>query len=343
MPRANRLPPLPYACYYYRRKCARGRAIARDREELELIFEALNIALRRSDARLYAFHIDSNEFHFVVRAGRTALLPALGVFCHEVTRRMNGRRRESGQLFRQRPQATVLQAERWLLPVAHYVHSLRRLCDFELSWNSDDMYRAHQRKTGLTTTGIVRSLLAAVEDSSGWECAYSGYFDAPIPPGEGYLIEHGSPEDSRILGDRKFIARVLRADGSAAILDAVAHESPDQVIRRAAEVVIPRFHMLCRQYLSVREARDWIVRTNLEQLRAKSRRMPLPFVRGMIADYAVMRGLARGSEIEKFFGLQPRSLATGLRRRYRSRILARLCGRSGVAPHSIPYIECGIQ
>ena len=342
MPRAKRLAPLSYACYYYRRTGAQARAIVKDREELEILFDVLNVALRRSGARVYAFHIDQNELHLVIRTGHVPFIPVLGVLCREVTRRINRRRGKSGPLFTQRPHVTIFQPELWLLPIARHVHSLRLPSERGLSWNSDAAYRDRRRMTGLTTTAIVRALIPGGGSSPAWQSAYLAYFDATAAPEEIRQIERGSPLDSRILGDSEFISRVLQAQGTAASHHAAVEESCDQIIRRAAEAIIDGFHTLCRQCLSDRDARDWIARTDLEQLRSKSRRVPLPFVRGMIADYALTRGLARRREIEAYFGLHAKSLTAGLRRRYRAKIMAKIC-RSVAVRHRVPYIERGMQ
>jgi hypothetical protein len=315
----------------------------KDRDEFEALFAALRVVLRESGAKLYAFHIDSRELHLIVRAGKVPLVSVLGKFCREATRRITHRRGDSGPIFVHRPRVILLQREKWLLPVARYVHAIRLRSDSLLSWNSDGIYRIQRRLPGLSTSAVMRAVLCRMERGLMWNSVYAVYFDTPAPQAEIHLIEHGSPEDCRILGDRTFIAGVPRASGAAAHLKIGGHESTDEVIRRAAELVISRFHALCRASLSEHDARDWIAHTDLELLRSKSRRVPLPFVRGMIADYALTRGLAKRIEIEKFFGLRPRSLTAGLRHRYRSRMLARMDARSVIAPHRIPYVERSAQ
>ncbi len=343
MPRANRLSPLRYACYYYRRVAAPNRSIIKNRQELEIVFDTLLIALRRCGANLYAFHIDPRELHLVLRTGPAPLVPVMGSFCQQVTRSMNRRRDESGSLFTERARVTLFQPEAWLLPIARYVHAIRLSCSEGLSGNSDGSYRARQRTKGLTTTAIVRSLSSSVGSSKVLDSAYSEYFDAPQRPEEVHLIERGSVEDSRILGDREFIAQVLRIQGATEDLDEAKEEQPGEVIQRAAEQAIGLFQAVCREHLGERHTQDWITRTNLEELRSKSRRTPLPFVRGMIADYVLARRLAKRSEIERFFGLQPKSLSAGLRQRYRSKLLELMRRGSGVARHRIPYLERGVQ
>jgi hypothetical protein len=343
MPRASRLPPLGSASYYYRRSCATDRQLVRDNEELELLLQTLSTVLRRSGASLYAFHIDSAQLHFVIRAGSAPLVPTLGVFCHELTRQLNHRRGERGGLFVRRARITVFQPEVWLLRMVRYVHSIPPPANSLPSLNSDGIYRTRGRMTGLTTTPVMRALTSRNKRSSTLDDAYRDYFGTPPDPAESHLIERGSHEDSRILGDHAFITRVLQAQGLTQSFDVVEADSPDEVIRRAAELIIGRFHALCRRCLSEREARDWIRHTNLEQLRSKSRRMPLPLVRAMIAEYVLLRRLAKRGEVERYFGLHPKSLAAGLRRRYRSKVLARLSRGSGTAPHLIPDAQSGAQ
>jgi hypothetical protein len=343
MPRANRLPPLRFVCYYYRRVAAGERSIVNSREELETIFDALVVALRKSGASLYACHIDSRGLHLVLRAGAMPLLPALGDLCHEIARRLNRRRGERGSPFTQRARVTLFQPDVWLLPIARYVHAIRLRCAVELSWNSDGTYRNHQRTKGISTTAIMRSLASSSMSPEVPESVYSEYFDALPRPEEARLIERGSMEDGRVLGNRDFIEQVARAQGAAEGLEAAMDQYPEEVIQRAADQAMGCFRVLCRECLGEREAQEWLTRTNLQQLRSRSRKMPLPFVRGMIADYVLTRHLAKRSEIESFFGLRPKSLSAGLRRRYRSELLKLLLRRSGVAGSGVPDLERGAQ
>lgn len=339
MPRADRLPPIRSACYYYRRKGARDRCIISDRAELEILLDTLTVILRRSGARLYAFHVDSTQLHFVARAGNSPLIPAFGSFCHELTRRMNRRRGGRGALFTQRARVTVFQPDAWLLPIARYVHSIHPPLFSPVSANSDSAYRERRRMTGLTTTAIMQALACSTGSSSCVNTDYPAYFDAPASSGEIHTIEHGSAEDSRILGDHEFISSVLTASGSACGLDEPRPDGPDQEIQHAAELVLDRFHELCRQFLSERDAQEWVSRTSLWELRSKSRKLPRPLVRALIADYVLAQGLAKCSDVERYFGLHPKSLAAGLRRRYRAKIVARFSRASGIAPHRIPDLE----
>jgi hypothetical protein len=343
MPRVNRLPPLGFACYYYRRSCAAGRQIVSNDEELELLLQSLATALRKSGARLYAFHIDSAQLHFVIRSGSTPLVPALGVFCHELTRSLNRRRTERGALFSRRARMTVFQPEEWLLRMVRYVHAIRPPAGSLAALNSDSVYRARGRMAGLATTPVMRALISSSERSSALGGTYRKYFDVPPPPEEINLIERGAPEDGRFLGDRTFITRVLQTQGLAQDSHVEEADSPDEVIRRAAELIISRFHALCRRCLSEREARVWISLTSLEQLRSKSRRMPLPLVRAMVAEYVLIRRLAKRNQVERYFGLRARSLAAGLRRRYRSKVMARFNRGSGSTPHPVPDAQSGAQ
>jgi hypothetical protein len=339
MPRANRLPPLRFVCYYYRRVAARERSIVNSREELETIVDTLIVTLKKSGASLYACHIDSRELHLVLRAEAVPLLPALGHFCHDVARCLNRRRGERGSLFTQRARVTLFQPEIWLLPIARYVHAIRLRCAADLSWNSDGTYRNHRRTKGLSTTAIMRSLGSSVMSSEVPDSAYSAYFDAPPEPEEVGLIERGSVVDSRVLGNKVFIDQVMRAQGAAEGPGAARDQFPREVIQRAAEQVMGCLRVLCHECLGEREAQKWVTRTTLEQLRSRSRRMPLPFVRGMIAEYVLARHLAKRSEIESFFGLRPKSLSAGLRHRYRSKLLKLLLRRAGTAGSGLPDFE----
>lgn len=339
MPRAHRLPPIRSTCYYYRRKATRDRRIVSDREELEILLHTLAIVLRRIGARMYAFHIDSTQLHFVVRSGNSSLIPAFGLFCHELTRRMNRRRGERGPLFTQRARVTVFQPDVWLLPIARYVHSIRAPFNSPLSANSDSAYREDWRMTGLTTTAIMRALASRTGSPSMLDNGYAAYFDAPAAPGEIHMIEHGSSEDSRILGEREFITKVMATCGSGHGVDGPRPCGRDEQIQHAAELVINRFHALCRGCLSERDAREWVSRTSLRELRSKSRKMPLPLVRALTADYVLTHDLAKCNDVVRYFGLHPKSLAAGLRRRYRARVMAIFGRASGIAPHRIPDLE----
>ncbi len=330
MPRATRLRPIRSACYYYRRSSARQ--IFCDREGLEALIEALTRVLRRSGAALYAFHLDPTQLHFVARAGSAPLVSAFGVLCHELARQANRSRGGTGSLFVQRARITLFQPDTWLLPIVRYVHAVQAPKGSP-SAGSADPYRYHRRVAGLDTTAVFQALASRAGRSALLDDEYAEYFDAPTPPGERYLIEHGSPEDNRILGDQDFIASVREVGAIEHNNDLQTSESSEEEIRRAAERVIGQFHALCRQYLSGTNARKWITRTTLPLLRSKSRKLPLPLVRALIADDVLARGVATRSEVELFFQLHPKSLCAGLRRRYHVRLTTRFGSSLPVATH----------
>lgn len=325
MPRTGHPPWMPFACYHYRRRVAARRRIVCSLEEIDVFLARLASSLRRAaGAKLHAFYLDAEQVHLVIRAGTLPLIPALGVFCHGYTRDVNRVRDESGALFSRRAHVTLFQTSSWLLPIARYVHSIRPPAVAPLFASSDWTYRHSARMRGLTTSVVRRVLERQMENAARSGSTYDDFFDPGPDSLEVRSIERGSSGECWVLGDHRFIADIQRRHTSERDATPPRGATSDQRIECVAERVIALIHALCNTYLYQSDAQEWICRTTVAALRSRSRKVPLPFVRALIADHAMALDLATVGEVERYFRLRPKSLAAGLRGRYRARLQAQL-------------------
>lgn len=314
MPRAARLAPIPFGWYYYQRTSARGREIVCDHAELRLFRDLLNAALKRVGADLFFIHVDPDVVHLVMHAGETSLLRALGSLFIGYARRINRRRNEHGALFKPHAQARVFRHDTWLLPLGRYIHHIAHPREVPLHWNSEAIYRQRMRTPGLNTSLIFRAAARGSRDIRTQDAAYRAFFEQPPSPTEVRLIECGSPEDSRILGDPSFVSEMLKRAGLPAQLRPPRSKDPEQDLLMTTTSVIDRFRSQCK-YLSSEHGKAWLRVITPENARSKSRKQPLPMVRALIAEHVLCRRIATLGEIEEFFGCGSGSLNAGVRRR----------------------------
>jgi hypothetical protein len=326
MPRPVRLPPIPFGWYYYRSTATQGREIIRDRADLELFRRLLGTTLRQAGADLHFVHVDRDVAHFAIRAGERPLARALGSFFRDFARRINRRRNEGAALFKPHAHVLLFRPDKWLLPLGRYIHWIPRVRRTHLYWNSEAAYQQRMRTAGLNTSVAFRIASRGSRDAQIQDGAYRVFFGQSPNESDVQLIEHGSPEDSRILGDSEFAMETLRRLGMADPLRPVRSLDPEKDIRRFTEAEIQRFHALCTRFLSQEKAHMWVRLATLENACSRSRKQPLPMLRGMVAENVLSNRIATLKETERFFGCCPGSLSGGIRRRQIRRAQLLFCG-----------------
>src|SRR3981081_3455303 len=142
MPRLARLPSIPFGWYYVALCSVTGRRIVTSRAELKTVLKLLQVTLRKKGARLHAGYVAEREAHLVLQAGEGPLSAITGSFKHQYARIFNLTHDEHGSLFRLHHHVLLFQHQRWLVPLVHYVHWIRRIeaaepHEAELWWSSD--------------------------------------------------------------------------------------------------------------------------------------------------------------------------------------------------------------
>jgi hypothetical protein len=321
MPRLARLPPVKYGWYYVFLHSVANRKIVTSRAELKSVLKLLRVTLRQREARLHAGYIAEHEVHLALQAGEGRLSELTGSFQHEYARIFNRTHHEHGSLFRLHHHELLIQHQKYLVPLAHYIHWIRRLeapHDYQdgLWWSSDSIYRGSKKQDWITTNVVLRMLTHGAYSREIQEEAYRRVFDQPPPPSYARSFKHGSARDPRLLGDDKFIDDNSRKTGRRSLDQARRARDSGGDIPGVVTQVIEQFNALCEQRLLHVHAAAWRRIVQFENLRSRSRKLPLPMVRALSLSYLIEHKIATPTQAARFFGCGPKSVSAQRRRLY---------------------------
>jgi hypothetical protein len=324
MPRLARLPSIPFGWYYVALHSVTNRRIITSRAELKSVLKLLRVTLRQRDARLHAGYIAEHEAHLALQAGEGRLSEITGSFQHEYARLFNRSHHEHGSLFRLHHHELLIQHQKYLVRLAHFIHWIRRLeapHDFQdgLWWSSDSIYRGSKQQDWVTTNVVLRMLTRGAYSRDVQEEAYRKLFDQAPPPSYARFFRHGSAQDPRLLGDDEFIAEVSRKTGRRSLDQTRRARDFEGDIPGVVAQVIEQFHALCEQRLLHTQAAAWRRIVQFENLRSRSRKRPLPMVRALSVSYLVDHKIATPMQAARFFGCGARSVSAQRRRFYEAR------------------------
>jgi putative transposase len=121
MPRQPRL-DIPGLVYHVIARGIERREIFRDDQDREQFLERLGELLGQGGARLYAWCLLSNHFHFLVRRGDQPLSVLMRRLMTGHAVRFNLRYGRSGHLFQNRYKSIVVEEEPYFLQTVRYIH-----------------------------------------------------------------------------------------------------------------------------------------------------------------------------------------------------------------------------
>jgi hypothetical protein len=288
------------------------------------MLKLLRATLRRKDARLHAGYIAEHEAHFALQAGEDRVSVITGSFQHEYARLFNRTHHERGSLFRLHHHELLIEHQKYLVPLAHYIHWIRRLQaphDYQdgLWWSSDSNYRGSKKQDWVTTNVVLRMLTRGAYSREVQEEAYRKLFDQPPPPSYARFFRHGSARDPRLLGDDPFIDDVSRKTGERSLDQTRRPHDAEGDIPGVIMQVIVQFNALCEQRLLRVQAAPWGRIVQYENVRSRSRRRPLPMVRTLSVSYLVENKIATPAQAARVLGCSPRSVSSQRRRFYEAR------------------------
>jgi hypothetical protein len=242
--------------------------------------------------------------------GEVPLRAITGTFQHEYARVFNRFHNEQGSLFRLHHHELLFQHPRWLVPLVHFIHWIRRLAPPEeypgLWWSSDEVYRGIAKQGWVTTNAVLRMLTRGAYDRQAQEEAYRRRFDQAPEGSHARLFRRGSPEDPRILGDAQFIKEVWRLTGRRLTDRTRRARRFEGDIPGVVKQVVEQFNTLCGQRLPHTQAAIWKRRVTYENVLSRSRKRPLPMVRALSASYLIERKFAAPWQAARFFGCGPK-------------------------------------
>jgi putative transposase len=320
MPRLARLPSIPFGYYYVALHSVTGRKMITNQSELTVALQLMRETLRKRGARLHGGYVAEREAHLALQVGEVPLSVITGVFQHEYARFFNRSHHEQGSLFRLHCHVLLIEPQRWLVPLVHFIHWLPRLQVAEHYpsspwWSSDAAYRGTARLSWVTTNVVLRMLRRGAYNRQAQEQAYRRLFDRAPESGHAHSFKHGSTQDARILGGAQFITDMWRLTGRRP--HGTRHRADLQRdIPAVVTQIIERFDALCQARLPQRQSAAWRRLATLDNVRSKSRKRPLPMVRALSASYLIEQGIATATRAARFFGCAPRSVSARRRRFY---------------------------
>jgi hypothetical protein len=322
MSRLARLPSIPFGWYYVALHSVANRKIITSDAELKTALRILRLTLREKGARLHAGYIDQQEAHLALQVGGGRLSDITGSFQHEYARNFNRSRNEQGSLFRLHHHVLLFQHQTWLVPLAHFIHWIRRLEGAGDSrgafwWSSEAVYRGDKKQDWVTTNVVLRMLTRGAYSRQVQEEAYRKLFDQMPPPSYARVFRRGSAKDPRLLGDSQFIADVWRQTGRR-LPDRIRRARHEGDIPSVVVQVIEQFRNLSDQKISPGKAAAWKRLVTYENLRSRSRKRPLPMVRALSVSYMIDHRIASLAQSARFFNCGPRVVSANRRRFYKA-------------------------
>ena len=323
MPRASRLPSVPFGWYYVYRSAQKNRRIVTNKLELAVFRQMLASTVVKSGLKLHFAHVDETELHLGVQAGSGAVSKELGKFFERFADDINRRRGETGSLFREHAHILLVQPGKWLLALGRWIHWLPQLKSADSSglyyWNTEPFYRNRRTAKGLHTTVVFRMLTGGSRKLQTQEQAYRKFFDQCPATHEVELFKRGSPQDVRIVGDPQFISRVCRELPAIPVPRRVDDLTAQTGLEEVATAVVENFRSLCQEQLPPAQRRKWMRDVSLERLRSLSRTQPLPMLRALCASLLVTGLRLRLRYVERFLNCRPKTLRAGRREQYQVR------------------------
>ena len=320
MPRLRRLPPIPYGWYCVTFRTHPGRDFVTDATDLDALLGLLLHTLVRTEASMHAGCVTSREIHLIVQTRDRPVHEFSRNFCHRYARTFNQRHDGAGSLFQSHPRILLLQHQLWLVRAAHVLHwAYRPICvGSNVYWSTDLAYRNRARHDGIITYALLHMLSRGSRDREVQDAAYRRTFDQPPNPNDIYAVEHGSPHDSRILGEPDFVSGVWRTAKCRISRRQRTLQSIDEDMQRAVISTLESFLAVCDQKMPARRIALYREIATVENLRSHSRRFPLPLIRALTASHVIDQALATQTQAAEFFGCHPKTLSLQRRQHFQS-------------------------
>jgi hypothetical protein len=322
MPRLARLPFVAFGWYYVALHSVTDRRMVTSHAELATMLNLLRVTLRKGGARLHAGYLGEREAHLALQVGEEPLTAITGSFQHEYARVFNRSHDVHGSLFRSHYHVILFQHQRWLVPLVHFIHRIRREASEDYAggvwWSSDAVYRGTEKQEWVTTNVALRMLTRGAYSRRVQEEAYRALLDRGPQPSHARLFRHGSEKDPRLLGDDQFITEMWHLTGRPPDRSRrTRHLEGD--IPSVVRQVVEQFNALCDRRLPAYQAAAWRRLVNYENVCSRSRKRPLPMVRALSAAYVIEHGIATAMQAARFFGRGAKSVSVRRRRFYEER------------------------
>jgi len=238
--------------------------------------------------RIHAYCLMNNHVHLAIQVGERPLSKIMQNVAFRYTRWINRRQKRVGHLFQGRYKAILVERDNYLLELVRYIHLNPVRVGWvkdpkEYRWSSHVDYLGGNQNPWLSTEWILKQLGDTERKAMR---GYAKFIWEGIK--EGYREEFHSGGDGRILGEDRFIERVLAKAG----IEKDKPVSLDKIVNK-----------VCHHY-GLKE----------EELIARGRWRRMSEARAMIGWLAVQKGNVTLTEVGKRFGRDVATLSTTIRR-----------------------------
>jgi len=178
-----------------------------DRYQLYLLFQE---GVERYGHRIHGFCLMTNHLHLAIQVGETALSKIMQNLAFRYTRWVNRRQSRMGHLFQGRYKAVLVDGDAYLLELVRYIHLNPVRAGLvqeagEYRWSGHRAYLGLEELPWLSTEWLLGHF-AKRKDAA--RRRYAKFVGDGI--GEGHREDfHGGESDTRVLGDERFVERVL--------------------------------------------------------------------------------------------------------------------------------------
>jgi REP-associated tyrosine transposase len=201
-----------------------------DDEDRERFYALLSEGVERFGYRVHGFCLMTNHVHLALQAGKDPLSRPLQNLAFRYTQALNRKLGRVGHLFQGRYQALLVDHDAYLLELVRYVHlnpvRSRLVRDpAEYRWSAHRAYLGRVALSWLTTESVLGQLGGSLGVA---RRRYARFVAEGI--GQGHRPElYGGEEDSRVIGDERFVeqlnrqAVLVQARGRVSLDGLVAH------------------------------------------------------------------------------------------------------------------------
>lgn len=279
---------VPGGTYYLVQSGGAGHTIFSSPEDYAFLEQLVPAALRRNRATAYAYCWTPDAIHLVVRAGETPIGRMMQGLTSRYARQMHRRDGGSGHFFRTRYQASLVDADEYLLKLIQYVHRIPVSTGLARS-PGEYAYSSHRAYVGNADTPWI-SVRAAMAAFSADEDSASTFEEliARCPEERDIeLFRNGGTTASRIIGGPDFVASL-----------------PRHLRKYRSKISLEQIISAVTQALGV----------DREHVMSSSRRRDLALARALIAWFAIERRVATLTEVARRLNRDPSTLSVAISR-----------------------------
>ncbi len=279
---------VPGGTYYLVQSGGAGHMIFNSPEDYAFLEQLVPAALRRNRAIAYAYCWTPDAIHLVVRAGETPIGRMMQGLTSRYARQMHRRDGGSGHFFRTRYQASLVDADAYLLKLIQYVHHIPVLSG--LAEHPDEYaYSSHRAYVGATETPWVntRAVMAALGADEDSRATYDEIIASCPDIRDIDVFRNGGSTASRIIGGQDFHAGL-----------------PRHLRQYRSKISLEQIIGAVTQALGV----------DREHVMSSSRRRDLALARALIAWFAIERRVATLTEVARRLNRDPSTLSVAISR-----------------------------